>query len=472
MRPGAGPRAALVLACATALMLSAVSAEAIPAFARQFDLQCGACHTVPPRLNSFGEQVHMMGFQVPSAGRPGGVLASFREDGALKTILDSLALRVEGGLFEWTESRHESEKTFAPPDEITLYVARALTPELSIFVEIEGVPKSLEFEDGRFRKRGEVGLGHEAFFMLNLGRVLGWLGAPTMEMGGMTMVGEHGGFNLHGPMLMAGKIDPSTNFSYPTHRQLILETDAEVEGGRIERLPIVPYALASKFFGLFREHRDREPQLVTDQVSYNTLGEPGADFHAMLGNNLIVGQTGVLRENDGFTTYLMGRVNLGERDARAFNLSALVAYGIGTAATPDPLDRDRPDKSVDRLRYGVAANTRLGRWDVYGALLWDQLVDVPSRLRGFDRSAAGLTLEVDYLASETIVLSTRFDQLWAGGFEDQKADGSVLSFQLRYHPWPNVGFFVRDSVNLRSEQDENPLRNWRNQLIVGIDWDF
>ena len=144
----------------------------------------------------------------------------------------------------------------------------------------------------------------------------------------MTMVGEHGGFNLHGPMLMAGKIDPSTNFSYPTHRQLILETDTEVVDGRVERLPIVPYAFTSKFFGLFRGRDDGEPQLVTDQVLYNTLGEPGADFHAMLWNNLLIAQTGVLRENDGFSTYLMGRMNLGERQGRAFNVSGLVAYEL------------------------------------------------------------------------------------------------------------------------------------------------
>jgi len=27
-------------------------------------------------------------------------------------------------------------------------------------------------------------------------------------------------------------------------------------------------------------------------------------------------------------------------------------------------------------------------------------------------------------------------------------------------------------VNARSFVEESPLRNWRNQLFVGIDWDF
>src|SRR5207249_2431591 len=183
-------------------------AEAVPAFARQYDLQCNACHTRPPRLNRFGEQFHMTGFQIPSAARPDGLIGSLRDDGPVKTLIDSLALRIEGGLFEYTASPSETETKFAPPDEITLFVARPLLPELSIFVEIEGEPNAVVFENGRYLTKGQVGLGKEAFFMLNFGRLLGALGAPTMEMGGQTMVGQHGGFSMHGPMLMAGKVDP------------------------------------------------------------------------------------------------------------------------------------------------------------------------------------------------------------------------------------------------------------------------
>src|SRR5712691_9251182 len=85
--------------------------EAVPAFARQYDLQCNACHTRPPRLNRFGEQFHMMGFQMPSAARPEGLVGSLRDDGPAKVLIDSLALRIEGGLFEYTESRRETKAT-------------------------------------------------------------------------------------------------------------------------------------------------------------------------------------------------------------------------------------------------------------------------------------------------------------------------------------------------------------------------
>lgn len=450
------------------------SASAIPAFARQYDLQCNVCHTRPPRLNSFGEQFHLMGFQIPSAARPGGLPDSLKEDGPGKTLIDSLALRIVGGLFEHSTSPQETESTFAPPDEFELFISRPLTPDLTVYIELEGEPNAVEFERGRYITKGRIGLGKEAFFMLNLGRLVGLAGAPTMEMGGMTMVGRHGGFNMHGPMLMAGKIDPSTNFSYPTNRQLILDTEAEVKHGEVERFPIVPYAFTSKFFGLFKNRDEAEPQLVTDQVMYNTRGAPGADFHAMFLNNLFVAQAGFLRENEGFNTYAMWRMNLGERGGYTFNISPLVNWGFGVARAPDPDDHDRPGAArLDRLRYGVAANYRWRALDVYGAVIWDRVFNVPRGLgREFDRSAAGLTLELDYLVHDTVMLSGRFDQLWAGGLRDDKRDGSVLTAQARYYPWPNVAFFVRDSVNLRPFIENNPLRSWRNQVFAGIDWDF
>src|SRR5438445_1918278 len=402
-------------------------AGAIPAFARQYDLQCNVCHTRPPRLNRFGEQFHMMGFQIPSAARPGGLVGSLKEDGPVKMLIDSLALRIEGGLFEYTELPRATETKFAPPDEITLFVARPLLPDLSIFVEIEGEPNAVVFERNRYFTRGQVGLGKEAFFMLNLGRLLGALGAPTMEMGGQTMVGKHGGFSMHGPMLMAGKVDPNTNFSYATNRQLIAPTELEVKRGAVERLPVVPYAFTSKFFGLFKNRDEREPQLVTGQVMYNAAGSPGADFHAMI-NDVFLGQVGFLRENEGFNTYGALRLDLLARRELSASVSAFFNWGFGVVRAPDPEDRDHPGgKRLDRLRYGVAANVRWKDLDVYGALIWDRLYGLPGELRGdFDRAGTGLSVQADYLVQEMVMLSGRFDQLWAGGLKNEKREGSVL----------------------------------------------
>ncbi|HSF30491.1 MAG TPA: hypothetical protein VLK82_08480 [Candidatus Tectomicrobia bacterium] len=469
----------LALIMIVAAYLFAPAADAVPAFARQYDLQCNACHTRPPRLNSFGEQVHMMGFQIPSAARPGGLIQSLKEDGVGKTLIDSLALRILGNIFEYSTSPEVDEKKLEPPHEFELFIARPLSPNLSMFVEVEYEPKGVEFEDGRFKNKGVIGLGNEAFVMANLGRLLGFLGAPTMEMGGQTMVGRHGGFQLHGPMLMGGKIDPSTNFSYPTNRQLFLDTETEVHDGEVERFPVVPYAFSSKFFGLFKNRAKGEPLLATDQVMYNTPGRPGADFHTMFMHSrfpgqFVLGQVGFLQENEGFNTYLMGRYDFGQRDQFTFNMSALVNWGFGVAKPPDPDDEDHPGVgSLNRLRYGFAANGRWKALDVYGSVIWDHVFNLPGPLKSeFDRTATGLSVQVDYLILEPIMLSTRFDQLWAGGLRDEKRDGTVWSFQVRYYPWPNISFFARDSYNLRAFVHDNPLRSWRNQFFVGIDWDW
>ena len=206
---------------------------------------------------------------------------------------------------------------------------------------------------------------------------------------------------------------------------------------------------------------------------YNTTGAPGADFHAMF-NDVVLGEVGFLRENEGFNTYGMVRYDILDRKELTFNVSALFNWGFGVVRAPDSANHERAGgQRLDRLRYGVAANARWKGLDVYGALIWDRMYGLPSELRGeFDRTAMGLTVQADYLVRENVLVSSRFDQLWAGGLKDEKLDGTVLTAQIRYYPWQNIAFFVRDSVNLRKFHEDNPLRSWRNQLFVGIDWDF
>src|SRR5204862_8009850 len=50
---------------AVALLSTSTSAHALPAFARRFNLACGACHSAVPRLNAFGEAFHENGFKPP-----------------------------------------------------------------------------------------------------------------------------------------------------------------------------------------------------------------------------------------------------------------------------------------------------------------------------------------------------------------------------------------------------------------------
>lgn len=62
--PGRAARAVL-LTVAGGVLLSASSAEAIPAFARKYGTSCQTCHTVFPKLNAFGTAFRLGGYRMP-----------------------------------------------------------------------------------------------------------------------------------------------------------------------------------------------------------------------------------------------------------------------------------------------------------------------------------------------------------------------------------------------------------------------
>jgi hypothetical protein len=54
-----------VLMCTFFLWQTCERAQAIPLFAQRYRLQCGACHSVLPELNAFGQQFRAHGYQLP-----------------------------------------------------------------------------------------------------------------------------------------------------------------------------------------------------------------------------------------------------------------------------------------------------------------------------------------------------------------------------------------------------------------------
>ena len=57
--------AAVVAVTALGFLLSADTADAIPAFARKYQTACQTCHVIIPKLNSFGEAFRLSGYQIP-----------------------------------------------------------------------------------------------------------------------------------------------------------------------------------------------------------------------------------------------------------------------------------------------------------------------------------------------------------------------------------------------------------------------
>jgi len=431
------------------------SAEAIPAFARKYDLSCGSCHTKPPRLNSFGEAFHMAGFHIPATNE--GEIRKKRQIGRVWSETDFLnifSMRVVGNFVE--AASNPSDLNLSSPQEVELYLAGTLTQEISFFFTLGGETREIDGMGSTFKQESRFGLGREFFLMVNLQALLS--------------EGSHGvhgtGSMRHGPMIMVGKIDPSTIFSYSTNRQILGSATGRVASDAIQRLTLSPYAFAAKFSGIRTGNGDVIE--ATRGVLYNTEGDFGLDLHAMIGRWTF--QTGLMQGLEAGATdvnakkdpYLMVRRDFGEARYYSGSLSGLIYQGNDTARVDNTL--------IDWLRYGWAANIKYRYLDIYGAMIWDRLKDLPPAVLGtFDDTAFGATVEADYLFTDRWLLSLRYDQMNTGGESSQKANGAVLSAQAKFYPRENIAFYLRESLNVGKD---HVVQNFRTLTVLGVDLDF
>src|SRR5919198_6570808 len=118
---------------ALVLLASATRASALPAFARRFDLACGACHSAVPRLNAFGEAFHENGFKPP------GTMWTPLPGSLSDAVTQGMAVWARGEFYERSDfARGPSPRGgFAVPEHASLYLAGPLTTSTSLFVELE-----------------------------------------------------------------------------------------------------------------------------------------------------------------------------------------------------------------------------------------------------------------------------------------------------------------------------------------------
>lgn len=445
-----------VLTVIIAATLWPAPAEAIPAFARKHDLSCSACHTKPPRLNEFGEAFHMAGLQIPMIRD--GERHRKRQIGHVWSetdLLNIFSARANGNVVETVSGADEAETRLGFPNNVELFLAGTFTADLSYFFTLAG-------DEDHF------GIGHEFHVMANLEPLFRRrsAGDDHDEHAGH---GDHGdGPMIMGPMLMFGRIDPSSYFSYPTGRQLIATLPGQGDHGD-QRLALRPYAFASKFFGI--DNAAGEAVEVTRPVLYNSDGDYGIDLHMMIGRFLL--QAGAMQGLESGSRnaaghkvdpYLMARMNFGGERYLSGSVSALAQWGLDTAQVDG--------EPVDWHRHGIAANLKYRHLDLYGALIRDRIRDLPANLAdSFDDEAWGLTVQADYLLTDPWLLSLRYDHMDAGGFVNQLADGRVVTLQGRYYFRDNLSFWLRDSINV-GDTSANPLQNFRHLFAAGVDLVF
>ncbi len=502
------------------------SADALPAFARRFNLACGACHSAVPRLNAYGEAFHENGFKPP------GTMWTPLPSTAKDAVLQGMALWTRGEFYEHSDFRHDPTPRagFSVPEFTSVYLAGPLTPSTSLFIELENTVHETDINKRGDFVNSDTGGMQKAFLMVDLPMLLGLHGMSHAhgddmadmhgDMAGHDMSG-HGGMATmgdglvgHGPMVMFGRVDPSTNFSYAVDRQIFHDVPADTsEKGFLLRLGLTPYAFGSKFFGIFK--RGDHTLLATEPTLYHAEAAPGVDVHGRLFASHLLYQFGLTSDaapefNDRFHTfvpYAMLRWDFGDRDGLNGSVSALGNYGrnayrvfyLAPAPLPPiPLHRPPPppgrgtiaaQQDLDVWREGIGANLRRGPWDAYGAYMHDQVFDVPALLAGrFVRRAQGLTAEVDYRLTHKLLPSIRYDWMEAGGyqsdviFEAGPRQSQLLHVQLRYYvfegddlarvPAPALlALSLRDTINL-TPGGTHPFGNWVNGVFLGFDLAF
>ena len=136
-----------------ALVLTPARTEAIPAFARQFGVNCTTCHTpVPPRLNNVGITFKRMGYRMPDADDNGRLILKEKSS---RGAFDDASL-----IASFLAESHREESTTFKVDELMAMAGGAVGHHLS-------------YTAGAMWEEGEFGLETLE------GQVL--LGRPTMN---------------------------------------------------------------------------------------------------------------------------------------------------------------------------------------------------------------------------------------------------------------------------------------------------
>ncbi len=159
------------------------SAEAIPSFARQTGLSCMACHTVFPKLTSFGRQFKLNGYTMTNVKT--FVQKETSSDGnktreILKLLhISSLSMAFKSGFTHISKDIPETQNNNVEfPQSLSLYYGGAITPHLGSFIQLsmetgEGT-LGIDMLDLRYANTSKVGkLNFLYGFTLDNGPMMG-----------------------------------------------------------------------------------------------------------------------------------------------------------------------------------------------------------------------------------------------------------------------------------------------------------
>jgi len=421
-------------------------AEAIPAFARKYQVNCNVCHVRWPRLNPFGEQFLENGYQMPGT-HDGGMVEKIRlGDVTLDDISNYIGFLfdvepVTNSALRRDVTGAEDQTELANVALLRMFTAGTLTEDVGFLMDMTTL----------FSQSSDVELGR-AFVSFN-------------NIGGMNW--GH---------VRIGRIDPSAYFSVATDRPQFFPLSPKIGppfgpfGPSIQRWSqTFGSAAASKFYGIF--DRNMAPIFPFAPTLYNSTVEAGIDLHGRPFGDWFLYQIGILNgaeerwgdTNNSKDWYVMTRFDYAQSDNFSANLSGFAYFGNHNTKVLGGAD-------VSRSRYGVGARIRYRWLDLYGDYTIDRITDLPSGMSAtFDDTATGVTVEAHAIVTDRLLLGVGYNHLDAGGVLSQRKSASFLSLQARYYLRSNIALQVRDEVNLRdAEGGTSPARNLRNQFITNV----
>jgi len=127
-------RSCILALLSLALYLTTTAAWAVPSYARQTGMQCGACHTVFPELTAFGRSFKLNGYtltgitQIKSSGAAGNL--KINQIPPLSAMLQVGFTRLNEGVAD------EQNNNVEFPQALSLYYAGEISPHMGTFLQI------------------------------------------------------------------------------------------------------------------------------------------------------------------------------------------------------------------------------------------------------------------------------------------------------------------------------------------------
>jgi len=148
-----------ILACLMLILVEPVFG--VPSYARQTNMSCSACHTAYPRLTTFGRLFKLNGYTLT------GIKTIESKGEKEKTNLKLLSFSPLSAMFQTSYTNLNSEipgtqnNNIEFPQEMSLFLASAITPSIGTFIQLtyEGQSGIIELDntDLRYARHGHIG---------------------------------------------------------------------------------------------------------------------------------------------------------------------------------------------------------------------------------------------------------------------------------------------------------------------------